>query len=389
MSDSERPPHTPSPLQLVPEPDEGTPRRRPKVKWLRLFLLLVPLSLLAIVSTVFGMMMAVAADLPDLENRPEYREKGGARNSKMVDIRGREIGLLASNQNRIILPRDSDISPMMKFAIIAVEDRRFYENSGVDLRGIARAFVNDVVKGGARQGGSTITQQFVKNALEAQNERTVFQKLREAALAFHLTRQWSKEKILREYLNSIYFGAGAYGVEAAARTYFGNDPDHADCGTLERPCAKELQPHEAALLAGIVASPSRYDPQVDPRAARIRRDLVLDNMLAQGRLTPTEHRRAINEPLVDGEIEPPRVESRAPYFTSWVRQQLVDRFGARRAFEGGIEVRTTLDLDLQEQAEATVRRHLSNPTGPTASLVAIDNDTGEVRAMVGGRDYDT
>ena len=118
-----------------------------------------------------------------------------------------------------------DISPFMRSAIIAIEDERYYENQGVDVRGIGRAFYQDVVSGGPRQGGSTITQQFVKNALEAQSERTLFQKLREAALAYHLTRKWSKSKILREYLNSIYFGNGAYGIESAARVYFGSDPE--------------------------------------------------------------------------------------------------------------------------------------------------------------------
>ncbi|MTD43345.1 hypothetical protein GKE82_03250 [Conexibacter sp. W3-3-2] len=384
MSDFEGTNITPLPV----EPAPGR-RRRPRVKWFRLLLLLVPLGLLAVVSTVFGMMMAVASDLPDLENRPEYREKGGARNSVMVDIRGRELGLLASNQNRIILTDSSDISPYMKSAIIAVEDERFYENSGVDLRGIGRAFVNDVIKGGARQGGSTITQQFVKNAMDAQDERTVFQKLRESALAYHLTRKWSKDKILREYLNSIYFGNGAYGVEAAARTYFGSDPNHQGCGTEKRPCAKELEPHEAALLAGVVASPSGYDPTVNPRDAETRRNIVLDKMLEQGRISATQHREAVAAPLYGGEVAPPRVESKAPYFTSWVRQQLVDKFGARRAFEGGLRIRTTLDLDLQREAQRAVDAFLPNPTGPTAALVAIDNRSGEVRAMVGGRDYDT
>ena len=116
----------------------------------------------------------------------------------------------------------------MKNAIIAIEDQRFYDNAGIDIRGIARAFAADVTHKGAVQGASTITQQFVKNALAAQNNRTVFEKLREAALAYHLTRKWSKEKILTEYLNSIYFGNGAYGVESAARVYFGRAPGH--CG---------------------------------------------------------------------------------------------------------------------------------------------------------------
>ena len=159
------------------------------------------------------------------------------------------------------------INPSMVNAIISVEDQRFYTNAGVDLKGIARAFVADVIQGKPRQGASTITQQFVKFALERENKRTVFEKLREAALAYHLTRKWSKDKILTEYLNTVYFGNGAYGIEAAARTYFG--ADHPGCGgRRERPCAKELHPWESALLAGIVQNPSGYDPVEHPQAAR-------------------------------------------------------------------------------------------------------------------------
>ena len=157
----------------------------------------------------------------------------------IVDARGRPIGTLTGNERRIYLS-ETEIAPVMKHAIIAIEDRRFYTNSGVDLRGMARAAVEDVTSGEAVQGASTIPQQFVKISLAAENERTVFQKLREAALAYHLTRKWSKERILRNYLNSIYFGNGAYGIESAARTYF--QFNHDGCGEGKAPpCAKMLQ----------------------------------------------------------------------------------------------------------------------------------------------------
>src|SRR3954452_16496053 len=362
---------------------EDPPHKRPRVRKLRLLVVLVPLMALAIVSTVFGMMMAVASDLPDLENRKEYQD---ARNSVLFDYTGkRSLGVLTNNQSRVLV-RYGQISPNMRNAIIAIEDRRFYTNSGVDIRGIGRAFVQDVVQKRAVQGGSTITQQFVKNALRAQNQRTVFQKLREAALAYHLTRKWSKGKILTQYLNSIYFGNGAYGVESAARTYFGKD--HPGCGSREKPCVSVLRPEEAALLAGVVANPSGYDPVAHPIAAKRRRDLVLQRMFEQGRLGRLQYFNARQEAL-PGPPDPPTVRTKAPDFTTWVRQQLVDRFGARRSFEGGLKITTTLDDDLQTAAENTVRRYFSTPAGPTAALVAIDNDTGEVRAMVGGRDYNT
>jgi penicillin-binding protein 1A len=329
-------------------------------------------------------MMAVASDLPDLENRKEYQD---AKNSVLVDSQNREIGVLTNNQSRVLVSYE-DIPRNMRNAIIAIEDRRFYENSGVDVRGIARAFTQDILQRKAVQGGSTIAQQFVKNALQAQADRTVFQKLREAALAYHLTRKWPKSKILTQYLNSIYFGNGAYGVESAARTYFGNQPDHQGCGSPRNLCVRQLKPEEAALLAGVVANPSAYDPVAHPEAAERRRNLVLKDMLDQGLLPRLEYYTAIREALPAAvDIKPPTASSKAPYFTTWVRQQLVDKFGARRAFEGGLKIKTTLDLDLQDAAEDAVKKYLPDSTWPSAALVAIDNQTGEVRAMVGGRDY--
>jgi penicillin-binding protein 1A len=378
MSDANGSPDNVTPLFADP------PRGRPRVRKLRLLVVLVPLILLAMVSTVFGMMMAVASDLPDLENRKEYQD---ARNSVLYDYTGKKsLGVLTNNQSRVLVTYDQ-IPADMRNAIIAIEDRRFYTNSGVDIRGIARAFVQDVVQKKAVQGGSTITQQFVKNALRAQNQRTIFQKLREAALAYHLTRKWSKPKILTQYLNSIYFGNGAYGIESAARTYFGKD--HPGCGSRgKRMCVSVLRPEEAALLAGVVANPSGYDPVAHPVAAERRRNLVLQRMFEQGRLGRLQYFNARQEAL-PAVTEPPTVNTTAPYFTTWIRQQLVDRFGARRSFEGGLKITTTLDADLQQTAENTVKRYFSNPGGPTAALVALDNDTGEVRAMVGGRDYNT
>src|SRR5215217_1833510 len=222
-----------------------------RIRKLRVVALLVCLGLLAAVSTVFGMMMAVASDLPALE-------EPSSQNSVIVDRRGERLALLTGNQNRILL-NETQIAPVMKHAIIAIEDKRFYTNDGVDLRGIGRALWQDVVAKRAVQGGSTIAQQFVKNSLAAQDRRTVFVKLREAAMAYHITRKWSKQKILRNYLNTIYFGNGAYGIESAARTYFGRQ--HAGCErNRARPCAAQLEPAEAAMIAGIVASPSAYDP---------------------------------------------------------------------------------------------------------------------------------
>jgi penicillin-binding protein 1A len=368
------------------EPDAVTGRvprvRKPRLKRWRLLLIALPLIALAGISTAFGMMMAVAAELPNLESENGFKS---ARNSVLLDVRGKPLGILKSSRNRVLVPYSS-ISPFMRSAVISIEDQRFYENSGVDPRGILRAFVQDTIKGGARQGGSTITQQFVKNALKAQNQRTVVQKLRESALAYHLTRKWSKEKILSEYLNSIYFGNGAYGIESAARVYFGRDANHLGCGPRERPCAAELTAPEAALLTAVIANPTAYDPVAHPNAALSRRLTVLTKMRDQGRISATEFSAAAAEGL-PGQVVPPSIDTPAPYFTTWVSQQLVDHFGARRAFEGGLRVRTTLDLDFQKAAQTAVDNSLPDPSGPAAGLVVIDNQTGEVRAMIGGRNY--
>ncbi len=377
MSVSDRPD-----ILVLPEPPLG----RPRLKRLRLALILFGLSILALVSTAFGMMMAVASDLPQLENRSEFRH---AQNSLLTDVHGDYLATLA-DQGRIIIPT-RDIAPAMQHAIIAIEDQRFYENQGVDLRGTARALWQDITSRAAVQGGSTITQQFVKNATRAQDTRTVLEKVREAALAYHLTRKWSKEKILTEYLNSIYFGNGAYGIESAARTYFGDDVNHRGCGKPERRCASELKPEEAALLAGLVASPTAFDPVAHQIAAQRRRNVVLAKMLEQGYVTPREYARGRREPVPSSStIRPPTVQAAnksVAYFTSWVRQQVVDRYGPREALLGGLRVQTTLDLGLQRDAELAISRWLGNPAGPQASLVAIDNKTGEIRAMVGGTDY--
>jgi penicillin-binding protein 1A len=379
-------------LPWLPRRRRGRPGARPRIKKLRVLSIMVGLSLLAFVSTVFGMMMAVASDLPQLENREQYRSDKD--NSVLLDYRGRKLGILTNNQNVVLVGR-YQIAPAMKHAAIAIEDKRFYTNPGFDLKSIVRAVLADVGAGRSAQGASTITQQFVKVALEAQGKRTAFEKLREAALAYHLTRKWSKEKILTEYLNAIYFGNGAYGIESAARVYFGKRHGWGTAGgcgsTQANMCASQLTTPEAAFLAGIIQSPSGYDPIAHPVASRTRRDTVLRAMRDQGYITPAEFALDVQDPLpTQADLTPPQERSEAPYFTSWVRQQVVDHFGPFKAFSGGMQITTTLDLDLQRAAENVIAQVLPPGSGlPSASLVAIDNRTGEVRAMVGGPDYAT
>ncbi len=376
----------PPPPPRLPKRIGSRRPRRPKpgqIRKLRIAIVVVGLGLLAMVSAVFGMMVSLASDVPQLENKEQYAQ---AKNSEVFDSEGRKIGTLLSNDQRILVESE-DISPYIKQAVVAIEDQRFYEHRGVDYQGIGRALFAGMMPGGSTQGASTITQQFVKNALEAQNSRTILQKFREAAFAYHLERQWNKDKILTQYLNTIYFGEGAYGIEAAARTYFGSRYPGCGQGGAD-PCASELAPEEAAMLAGIISSPSAYSPRANPNDAGERRNLVLQKMNEQGDITDEEYEEAARQALpAASAIEKPEVDSLSPYFTDWLRQQLVDKYGAGRAFGGGLDVVTTLDLDMQEAAESAAYNTLAG-IEPTASVVVIDNRTGGVKAMVGGNDFE-
>jgi penicillin-binding protein 1A len=263
----------------------------------------------------------------------------------------------------------------VKHAIVAVEDKRFYEHHGVDLRGMLRAVWADITHHGAVQGGSTITQQFVKNAYLT-SQKTIGRKLIEAALAWQLERRWTKDQILSAYLNTVYFGNQAYGVEQASRIYFHHS-------------AARLQPAEAALLAGIPEDPSLYDPVAHPSEARARRNLVLRLMYQQQYLTYGQYRTALRAPMPDPHdvALPSSVGAPAPYFANYVRDQLVQEFGPRRAFSGGLHVKTTIDLGLQDIARRAILSVLPSADGPQAALVAMDAQTGAVLAMVGGRNY--
>ena len=414
------PPHAAPPPPVEPPPvdpfggdggDDG-PYEPPKLKKLRIAFVVLGLGFIAFISTVFGMMMAVASDIPDLENEVQFEK---AENSTLLwdtpddpdtpeDESAAKLATLTGNDNRILVD-EHEISPYIKNAVIAIEDKRFYEHRGVDYKGIGRALWQDILAGGAEQGASTITQQFVKNALAAQGDRSVFQKLREAAAAYHLERKWSKQKILTQYLNSVYFGNGAYGIESAMRTYFGEeegildengdpvvplDPTTGEPIETDEIAAARATPAQAALLAGMIASPSAYDPLQDFTAAKERRDLVLQRMLEQDMISQEQYDEVIHTTddiptSEDDEVNPPQPESDEPYFSTWVTQQAVDKFGADRVFGGGMKIKTTLDPELQAAAESAASEVAY--VGPAVSIVTIENATGEVKAMVGGSSF--
>jgi penicillin-binding protein 1A len=285
------------------------------------------------------------------------------------------LAVLRGSQSRVLVQSDQ-ISPWIKQAIVATEDRRFFEHRGIDIRGMARALLADVEHKSAVQGGSTITQQFVKNELTG-NDRSITRKLKEATLAWQLEQNWKKDHILTAYLNTIYFANGAYGIERAARTYFGHN-------------AAKLTLPEAALLAGIPEDPSRYDPVAHPRAAQERRALVLRLMLQQGIIGASQFRAAARTKMPRPQnVHLSGVMGQSPYFGEYVKQQLLNdpQFGAKRVYGGGFRVQTTINLRLQKLARAAIDKWLPSPDGPQAALVAINPSNGAVVAMYGGRSF--
>ena len=275
-----------------------------------------------------------------------------------------------------MLVSSGKIPDVMKEATVAVEDERFYEHHGVDYVGVARAMVENLRAGGIVQGGSTITEQYVKNAYVG-DERTYTRKLREAVLAWQLEDRWSKDKILTEYLNTVYYGAGAYGVEAAARTYF-----------HKRASALSLK--EAALLAALPKFPSAYSPTSDRKMAAEQRNKVLQLMADQGYVTQERADELMASKLGVYKHPPNLNKSMADYFVDYVTRQLTKRYGSAMVFSGGLKVITSIDLEWQ-QAAIDVIKSTTEPLDfgfkPSAALVAIDPANGYIRTMVGGLDY--
>jgi penicillin-binding protein 1A len=344
--------------------------RRRRIRKLRLLALLLILFLLGVASFTFGLITAVASQIPNCDPGRVPHEVDGhiyANDDHTI------LATLRGSESRILV-KSEEIAPIMQQAIVAIEDKRFYQHRGVDLRGIGRAIWADISSKKVVQGGSTITQQFVKNSCVT-SKRTISRKLKEAALAWQLEQRWKKERILTAYLNTIYFGNGAYGVQRAAQTYFNST-------------AARLNLAQAALLAGIPADPSRYDPVINPKTARARRLEVLNAMLAQHEISELDLRRADRAPLPRAaDVQLPGIQGPAPYFVNYVKQQLISKYGTRRVFGGGLNVQTTIDLRLQKLARRAIESVLREPDGPSAALVAIRPRTGEVLAMYGGDNF--
>ena len=326
---------------------------------------------LAVVSTFYGFATAIAQDVQNLD---AFKQRPTANGVIYAGDGHTVLAILRSQKENRKLVKSDQIARIMKQATVAIEDKRFYQHGAIDPLGLARAAAVDLMTG-RTQGGSTITQQFVKNVY-TKGQRTLRRKLVEAVLAAQVESAWSKDHIRTEYLNTVYFGNHAYGVEEAAQIYFGVP-------------AKELKLYQAALLAGIVRSPTAFDPVRHPTAAMKRRNEVLAAMLEQKRISPFAYAQAVNMALLPygHKVQlPPATRGVAAYFTQYVERQLIARFGPARTFGGGLKVYTTIDLKMQKKARAALNSTLKKG-GPAAALVAIDPRNGEVKALVGGRDF--
>jgi penicillin-binding protein 1A len=332
------------------------------------------LGAIAAVSLSLQSYYAIASELPDLDN---YSSRELAQTSVVYDAEGNLVDQLYGVQNRFVVEIDQ-VDPTLQDAVVAIEDHRFYKHRGLDFESIARAARENVRTMSIQEGGSTLTQQLMKNTYIAQEKRSIpsfERKIVEASLAWQYEKDHSKKEILEQYLNTVYFGANAYGAEAAARTYFSKN-------------AEDLTLPESAMLAGIINLPGTYDPFTDPESARKRRDVVLDRMLQYGFIDQKQYEEAVKADLnlKRGRIDH---ENDNEYFLDAVRKELAREYGDDTVYEGGLKIYTTLDPRLQRMASRAVDSVVDPANGdPSASLVSIEPGTGAVRAMVGGSDFD-
>ena len=345
------------------------------------------LGVLALVSWIFGIMMAVAQDLPQLENRAQYER---AENSVVYDRNGTRLATLTNNEGRILVESD-EIAPVMKEAVVAIEDQRFYEHRGVDFQGIARALYQDVLAGSAEQGASTITQQFVKNALAAQDDRTIFQKLREAALAYQLERNWSKDKIITEYLNSIYFGEGAYGIEAAARDLLRLRPRGLRRGgpahlRVRAPALRGRAPRRDHRLARrLLARAANHG--ATPRRAATSSSRTWRRRASSPRRSTRHYTSDATYPLPHGSISSPRPTTPPPRTSPPGCASSSSTSTAPARPSAAASRSSPLSTSSSSSRSRRSPRARVAGVGLDSSVVVLDNETAGVLAMVGGYDY--
>ena len=320
-----------------------------------------------------GYVLAIAAGAPDLS---ELKADDKGQLSVVFAADGTRLGFIQSDVLRRVVPWE-DIPVDLRRATVAIEDERFYKHEGVDLNAIVRAGIKNLESGETVQGGSTITQQLVRALYIKDPERNFERKIREAKLASELEEEHSKTWILHEYLNSVPFGTvqgrTSIGVQAAAVTYFDKH-------------VRDLELHESALLAGLPQAPSQYNPFRNPTAAIERRNEVLEQMLDNGYITPAEYHDAAQRKL-----KLKRgfryVHRREPYFFDYIQEKLIERYGVGVARRGGLRIHTTINPKMQDLARDAINAYWGDPAGPSSAIVAIDPNTGKIRAMASSGTY--
>lgn len=338
---------------------------------------LVVIMVICVAGAGAGFLLSITGTLPDVS-----QTLSPAASSQIYDCKGRLITTVHAEQNRLPV-KLADTPKDLQNAFIAAEDIRFYKHHGIDPIGIARAVVSNIRHRDATgQGGSTITQQLARNAFLT-HEQTLKRKLLEAVLAVEIENKYTKAEILEMYMNQIYFGQGAYGVQTASHVYFGKD-------------VKDLNLAQCAMLAGLPNSPNYYSPFHNLQAAKYRQGVVLDQMAKYGYISQEQANEAKAQDL--GLVKPGSNQDNnklASYFVNYVVQQVSDKYDSSAIYKEGLKIYTTLDLDMQKDAENAVNKDLPKGTKnakgitqPQGALLAIETKTGDVKAMVGGRGED-
>jgi len=328
---------------------------------------------------VFGLLFAIgvfAYFAKDLPSPGKLSKRQVVESTKIYDRTGEHLLYeIHGEEKRTTIPL-KEMGETIKAATLAAEDQTFYQHHGIQFKAIARAAIYDLLGRKVSQGGSTITQQLIKNTVLTP-ERTFTRKVKEVILSVELEQKFSKDEILEMYLNEIPYGSNAYGIQAAAQTFFGKN-------------AKELGLAESALLAALPKAPTYYSPY-GPHTEELksRQEYILDQMQKMGYITPSEAQTA-KEFDVIAEIKPFQESIQAPHFVMYVKEQLVNKYGEKQVEEGGMKIYTTLDWEKQQIAEEAVKKGVANNAkykASNAALVAIDPKTGQILAMVGSRDY--
>jgi penicillin-binding protein 1A len=338
-------------------------------------LVVIPLIAAGIFAVVLSVgLRTVAAVQNDIPSLADQHQVSLAETSSIYASDGTLLAYLHGVENRKVIS-GAQIPQVLRNAVVAIEDERFYSHQGVDFQSFVRALVTDVNAQQTAKGFSTITMQLVGNLYLDRTDLSFSRKFNEMALAFQLERKYSKEEILDLYLNTVYFGSNAYGVEAAAKTYFNKEP-------------ADLTLPEAALIAGLPQAPTGYSPRLHADKALERRNLVIERMRTNGFITDDEADAALLTPV---ELAPysPYTQVQEPYVVAYVRKQLIDMFGEEKVFQGGLQVETTINPAYQKLATDAISSTLNKPGDPSAALVSIESGTGYIRAMVGGTDYST